>query len=150
MVLRISRQIILRAYVGKSRRSSCSVVQLRLNAQGVAGCSVVVWDVSIREHDARRDVGRQARPTNRINHTRSLARIAVRSPGAPRTSQGRSIFGRKLLTLIPANMGTLRRRAKSRTASSVSGCEKKRKEIGQPKRGRRMREWERNDETITM
>lgn len=53
---------------------------MRPNAQDVTACDtesvvvVVVGGVSIRERDARRDVGCQARPTNRINHTHSLAR----------------------------------------------------------------------------
>jgi len=91
----------------KIETNACKVVRSRcgMNTRGVAGCnteSVVVFGARVSARltrDEMLDV-RRDRQTASIILTRSLARIVVRSPRSTATSQGRSIFGRKLLASI--------------------------------------------------
>lgn len=109
---------------------------MRSNTRDVAACDtesvivVVVGGVSIRERDMRRDVGCQARPTNRINHTHSLARSHRRTLSLEHRQRPRAALSRerKLLTLIlqiRERSKQRRKRAKSRAAPSTLACQKK-------------------------
>lgn len=64
--------------------------------------------VSISERDARRDVGRQVRPTNRINHTHSLARIVVCSPWSTKDAPGPLYLREEIAYSHTANTGIRR------------------------------------------